>query len=136
MNRLLRHSRVIGEIALLESFFSRIGTEKNDIERFNPIASELPLGFVDIRDSDLLAGCLVSQIENYTVAIAVFNRDSLGARGIRLDMTPRIDVGSDMVAGNDHAVIRDLIDAILVRPYAHRHLAMSFHLYDSGLGDV
>jgi len=35
---------------------------------------------------------------------------------------PTIDVRADVIAGNNHAVVGDLINAVLVRANAHGHL--------------
>ena len=43
---------------------------------------------------------------------------------------------ADVIAGDDHAVIGDLVDAVLVGADAHGHLAVGFHLDDDRLRDV
>ena len=136
VDRLLRHPRMIGEVGLLGPLLRGVGTEQHDVQRLDAVAVELPFGLVDVARADLLARPFVGQVEHDAVAVAVLDRNPFGARRVRLHVPPRIDVRADVVAGDDHAVVGDLVDAVLVGADAARHLAVALHLDDDRLGDV
>src|SRR5450759_3069246 len=78
----------------------------------------------------------MGQVEHHAVAIAKLDGDGFGARRGGIDVAPRIDMGSDVVSCNDHAMIGDFFDAILIDADASRHIPMALHFHDDGLDDV
>ena len=105
-------------------------------QRLDPVAAQLLLGGFDVGHRNLVASCLMRQVEHDAVAVAVVDRDAFGARRRRIHVPPRIDVRADVIAGDDHAVVGDLIDPELVGADALRHLAVGFHFDDDRLRDV
>ena len=43
---------------------------------------------------------------------------------------------ADVIAGDDHAVIGDLVDTVLIRADAPRHVAIALHFDDDRFRDV
>jgi hypothetical protein len=76
------------------------------------------------------------QIQHHPIAVAQIDRDAFRPRRVRLHVTPGVHVRADVIAGDDHAVVGDLIDAVLIRADTARHLRVRFHLDDHRLGDV
>ena len=127
---------MIREISLVKPQLCRIGPQQDDVQRLDPVTAQLPLGLLDVGGADLLARPFMSQVEHHAIAIAEFDRDALGPRRIRLDVSPRVDVRPHVIAGDDHAVIRDLIDAELVCADAPGHLPVALHLDDHRLSHI
>jgi len=129
-----RHAGMVCEIALIEALLRGVGSEQHDVARLNAIAAEFTLGLFEIGDCDLIASQFMRKVQDHTVAITVINRNSLGAWGVGFDVTPRVDVRTDVIAGDDHAVIGDFVDTEVVGTDADGHFAMCFHLDNGGLG--
>ena len=113
-----------------------VGPQQHDVARLDAIAAQLRLRVLEMTRQDLVAGLHVRQIQHHAIAVAQLDRNAFRARRVRLHVAPRIDVRADVIAGDDHAVIGDLVDAEAIGADALRHLRMRLHLDDDRLGHV
>jgi hypothetical protein len=121
---------------LSKRFLAASVRSRNDVEGLDSVAAELRFGLFDIRHVISSPCRLVREVEHHAVAVAILDGNAFGARRRRIDVPPRVDVRADVIAGDDHAVIGDLIHPELVGADALRHLAVGFHFDDDRLGDV
>ncbi len=136
VHRFLGHTGMIGEVTLVKPLLRGIRPEQHDVERLDAVAVERALGRLDVVRRDLVARRFVREVQHDAVAIAVLDRNALGTRRVGFDVSPRVDVRANVIAGDDHAVVGDLVDAVDVGADALGHLTIAFHLDDDRLGDV
>ena len=100
---------MIREVRFLQPLLCGVGAQQHDVQFLDSIAAELLFRGFDVRNRNFVAGPFERQVEHHAIAVTVLNGNSLGSRRRGIDVPPRIDMSADVVAGDDHAVVRNLV---------------------------